>query len=132
MSRETLTDDQERTVQATMELDLMRDPDVVMDKDGGRPRRVALHLPLRYRSVGDPGWHEARTENISRVGVLFRTTEPLEIDTQVEMTFVLPAPPSQPEILCRGRIVRTVLPDRQGRVGLAATISAYRFVRGAT
>ena len=116
-------------MQATMELDLMLDSDVVMEKDGGRPRRVALHLPLRYRSVGDPEWHEARTENISRVGVLFRTTDPLDVDTQVEMTFVLPMPPSQPAIVCRGRVVRTVLPDRQGRVGLAATISAYRFVR---
>jgi hypothetical protein len=112
-----------------MELDLMLDPDVVMEKDGGRPRRVALHLPLRYRSVGETEWHEARTENISRVGVLFRTTDALDVDTQVEMTFVLPMPPSQPAIVCRGRVVRTVLPDRQGRVGLAATISAYRFVR---
>jgi hypothetical protein len=112
-----------------MELDLMRDPDVVMNKDGRRPQRVALHLPLRYRPVGDPDWHEARTENISRTGVLFRTTDPLDIDTHVEMTFVLPISPSQPAIVCRGRVVRTVLPDRQGRVGLAATISVYRFVR---
>lgn len=101
-----------------------------MSKASRRPQRVALHLPLRYRSAGDPAWHEARTENISRSGVLFRTTDPIEIDTEVEMTFVLPMAPSPPAIVCRGRVVRTVLPDRQGQLGLAATISAYRFVRG--
>jgi len=99
--------------------------------DAGRARRFAFHLPLRYRSVGAGQWREGRIENISRSGVLFWTDQLLEVDTPVEMTFVLPLLDTAPWIVCRGRIVRTVLPTAQpAPSGLAATISNYRFVPG--
>jgi PilZ domain-containing protein len=100
--------------------------------NGGRARRFALHFSLRYRPVGAAQWHQGRIENISRSGVLFWTDNALEVDTRVEMSFVLPLLDS-PWVVCRGHIVRAVLPsDRQAPLGLAATISAYRFVRGKT
>jgi hypothetical protein len=99
--------------------------------DAGRARRFALHLALRYRSIGSAEWREGRIENISRSGVLFWTDHTLEVDTPLEMSFVLPVIDTPPCVLCRGRIVRTVLPDgRPAPPGLAVTISAYRFVRG--
>ena len=37
-----------------------------------RAPRFSLRLPIRYRTVGEPAWHDGTTENISRSGVLFR------------------------------------------------------------
>jgi len=124
-----------------------------MDRDAARARRFTLHLPLRYRAVGETRWHEARTENISRSGVLFRPGDReaiaigeerpdslrafrlaglLDVDTPVEMSFVLPGGPAPAEVVCRGRIVRVVPPhEPEARPAVAATISGYRFVRGA-
>lgn len=103
-----------------------------MNTDAARARRFALHLALRYRPVGATRWHEAQTENISRSGVLFVTDGLPEVDTPVEMSFVLPGGPAPAEVVCRGRIVRVVAPDDpETRPAVAATISGYRFVRGA-
>ena len=37
-----------------------------------RATRFDLHLPLKYRLVGESGWREGTTENISRSGCFFR------------------------------------------------------------
>ena len=98
--------------------------------DAGRAPRFALHWPLRYRSIGAAQWLVGRIENISRSGVLFWTDQALEVDTHLEMSFVLPLVDTHPEVVCRGRIVRTVLPKgHRAPSGLASTISFYRFVR---
>jgi len=95
-----------------------------------RARRFALDVPLRYRARGEKQWHDAQTENISRSGVLFRTQGVLDIATEVEMTFVLPGLEEAPAIVCRGRVVRTVLPGGIVRwPGIAVTISRFRFHR---
>jgi len=102
----------------------------------GRAPRFALREPLRYRPAGAARWSEGRIENISRSGVLFWCPQPLDVDTQLEVSFTLPTGARAPAILCRGRVVRTVrplLPDRAWASGLAVTIRSYRFVRpGAT
>jgi len=54
----------------------------------------------------------------------------VDVDAQVEITLLLPVPPCAGTIVCRGRIVRTILPGGpEKRPGLAATISRYRFRR---
>jgi PilZ domain len=101
---------------------------VRMRAASSRARRLPLDLPVRYRPVGANRWHEGRVENISRSGILFRTVDLLDVDTRVEMTLVLPARLSAAAIVCRGRVVRTVLPGGlERRPGLVATISRYRF-----
>jgi hypothetical protein len=101
---------------------------VRMREARSRARRVPLDLRVRYRPVGAKRWHEGRIENISRSGVLFRAEDLLDIETPVEMTLVLPARLLTAAIICRGRVVRTVLPGGiERRPGLAATISRYRF-----
>ena len=100
-----------------------------------RATRFALKLPVRYRPVVDARWLEGLTENISRSGVLFRAEELVDLDTPIEFRVELPADAAdgaQSEVLCSGRIVRSVGPrDLDTRPALAATIADYHFVRQA-
>ncbi len=36
-----------------------------------RATRFSVHMPVRYRAIGEGEWREGHTENISRTGVLF-------------------------------------------------------------
>src|SRR5688572_6319707 len=95
-------------------------------RDFGRAPRYAVHLSMRYRPAGTTHWRDGQIENISRSGVLFWAEHLLAVDTPLEMSFVLPLADMKPGIVCRGRVVRTVLPKGNGAPpGLAATISTY-------
>ena len=95
-----------------------------------RAPRLRLDLQLRYRPVGGRRWYAGQVENISRSGVLFRGTALVDVNTPVEIALLLPVLPPASAIVCRGRIVRTILPGGpRRRPGLAATISRYRFRR---
>jgi hypothetical protein len=95
-----------------------------------RAQRFNLGVTLRYRREGERRWHEAVTENISRSGVLFRAREVVAVDTPLEMRFTLSAGAISSDVSCRGRVVRTVLPERpRAGAGTAVTIRTYRFVR---
>jgi CheY-like chemotaxis protein len=100
-----------------------------------RAQRFHLHLPLRYRRLGEQNWHEGTTENISRSGMLFEADELLQPSAQLEINLVLPAEIaglSATEVVCRGEVVRTVQPNG-GTVNpaLAARILQYHFQHGA-
>jgi PilZ domain len=72
-----------------------------------RARRFPLTLPIRCRRAGEEAWLEGVTINISSSGVLFRTSEPLDVDTRVEMTIVLRESTALAgELRCQGHIVR--------------------------
>jgi hypothetical protein len=95
-----------------------------------RAHRFSLQLPMKYRPVGHTGWREGTTENISRSGVLFRAPDLLEPNTSVEMRVALPVGPTPelfPQVLCTGRIVRTVgISSNEPYPALAASIIGYR------
>jgi PAS domain S-box-containing protein len=99
-----------------------------------RAQRFQLHLPLRYRRLGENQWHQGTTENISRSGMLFKVDELLQPSVQLEINLVLPAEIaglSPTEVVCRGEVVRTVEP--QGEMlspALAARILQYHFQHG--
>jgi len=99
-----------------------------------RAQRFQLHLPLRYRRLGENRWHEGKTENISRSGMLFEADEALQPSAQLEINLVLPAEIaglSETEVVCRGEVVRTV--EGHGRSlnpALAARILQYHFQHG--
>jgi PAS domain S-box-containing protein len=104
-----------------------------------RAQRFQLHLPLRYRRLGEKMWHEGTTENISRSGMLFQADEALQPSSQLEINLVLPAEIaglSATEVVCRGEVVRTVAGDRGAGEGkkispaLAARILQYHFQHG--
>ncbi|PYQ38627.1 MAG: hypothetical protein DMF77_23605 [Acidobacteria bacterium] len=125
-----MASDQDRSMQPAGNDDPARVRRSAVNEASTRAPRLPLNLQLRYRSVGAARWHEGRVENISRSGVLFRATDLVDVDVQVEITVLLPVRPSASAIVCRGRIVRTVLPGgSERRPGLAATISRYRFRR---
>jgi PAS domain S-box-containing protein len=123
-------------------------PEVVMNRQSAEPRQAArareipptraqrfhLHLPLRYRRLGENDWHVGTTENISRSGMLFGADELLQPSAQLEINLVLPAEIaglSATEVVCRGEVVRTV--ERGGETlspALAARILQYHFQHG--
>jgi len=99
-----------------------------------RAQRFHLHLPLKYRRLGEKNWHEGTTENISRSGMLFKADELLQPSAQLEINLVLPAEIaglSATEVVCRGEVVRNVGPGN-GELGpaLAAKILQYHFQHG--
>ena len=81
---------------------------------------------MLYRAAGDPTWHEGRTENVSRSGVLFMAEQLMKPDTSIEMVLMLPieiAGEAAGTAMCRGRIVRAVAPSTlDARSALAAAI----------
>jgi response regulator RpfG family c-di-GMP phosphodiesterase len=99
-----------------------------------RAQRFQLHLPLRYRRLGESQWHVGTTENISRSGLLFQADELLQPAAQLEINLVLPAEIaglSETEVVCRGEVVRTI--ERRGDTlspALAARILQYHFQHG--
>ena len=100
-----------------------------------RARRFNLHLPLRYRPLGEKSWRPGTTENISRSGLLFQAQELLHPNAQVEISLVLPAEIAglaSTEVICRGEVVRSVGGQGQGVTpALAAKILQYHFQHGA-
>ena len=100
-----------------------------------RARRFNLHLPLRYRPLGEKSWRPGTTENISRSGLLFQAQELLHAHAQLEISLVLPAEIAglpATEVICRGEVVRAV--ETQGQnvtPALAAKILQYHFQHGA-
>src|SRR5208282_5656587 len=100
-----------------------------------RARRFNLHLPIRYRPLGDESWRPGTTENISRSGLLFQAQELLHPHALLEISLVLPpeiAGLGATEVVCRGEIVRSVETRGQGVTpALAAKILQYHFQHGA-
>ena len=99
-----------------------------------RAQRFALHLPLKYRQLGEQDWRVGTTENISRSGLLFRAEEPLSPKVQLEINLVLPAEIAgltAAEVVCRGEVVRMVESDTPSVTpALAAKILQYHFQHG--
>jgi PAS domain S-box-containing protein len=99
-----------------------------------RAQRFNLHLPLKYRLVGEGDWRQGTTENISRSGMLFRAEEMIPPNAVLEINLVLPveiAGLSAAEVVCRGEVVRALEPEQPTtNPALAAKILQYHFQHG--
>jgi PAS domain S-box-containing protein len=99
-----------------------------------RAQRFNLHLPLKYRLLGEHDWRKGTTENISRSGMLFRAEEIIPPNAQLEINLVLPAEIaglSAAEVVCRGEVVRALKPETPTmHPALAAKILQYHFQHG--
>ena len=105
----------------------------VREVSPSRAQRFQLHLPLRYRRLGESNWHVGTTQNISRSGLLFEADEALQPNSQLEINLVLPAEIAGltgTEVVCRGEVVRTVEPQGKMNSALAARILQYHFQHG--
>lgn len=68
------------------------------------------------------------TRDLSSSGVMFRSSEPLEIGESIEYMITLPKTPgtrSEVRLHCMGKVVRQ--PEESA---FAATLERYEFVRG--
>jgi PAS domain S-box-containing protein len=120
--------------EATMPLQSSHHPASTRPGSPTRAQRFQLRLPLRYRRVGEKDWHDGTTENISRSGMLFKTEEVVQPNSQLEINLVLPAEIAgltATEVVCRGEVVRTVEPHGEAlSPALAARILQYHFQHG--
>ena len=99
-----------------------------------RALRYNLQLAVRFRPAGGTTWSDGVTQNVSRSGVLFRAADALDTNTPVELRLALPigsSPDAFSEVICSGRIVRTVAPSpSDSRPGIAVAIAHYELVPG--
>ena len=99
-----------------------------------RAVRFPLQVPVHFRHVGEPVWHQGTVENISCSGVLLRAEDFLQIQNKVELRVSLPnraAGAERPAVACYGRVVRTVSPSAQQPCpGAAVSIEGYNFLSG--
>ncbi len=98
-----------------------------------RARRYGLGTSIRYRVGGENVWREGTIVNISVSGVLLVAQKALEVNTSIEMRFVLPIElqgESAAELLYRGVIVRCFPTEGSGgEVKVAAKFVSSRFLR---
>jgi hypothetical protein len=69
-----------------------------------RAQRFPMHIPLHYRESGMSGWHDARTVNISRTGILIQSDELPQPDTLLDIRLDFPL---MVTISCGGSLVRS-------------------------
>jgi hypothetical protein len=69
-----------------------------------RAQRFPMHILLQYRESGVPGWHDARTVNISRTGILVRADEAVGPESKLDIRLHFPL---KVTISCQGSIVRS-------------------------
>jgi hypothetical protein len=99
-----------------------------------RSRRFPIEAILRYRVTSEAEWRNARTENISSTGVLFRCEQCAERGTRVEMNFLLLKSSDDQaglEVACEGEVTRLDLPLGEEELpALAVNITGYRLGPG--
>lgn len=96
---------------------------------GTEPRavRFPVQTAIRFRT-GQGKWLTGNIENVSRSGVLFRSSSRIPTDMELKMGFSLPdAAAPKTEVECVGRVVRVETHQKAFRV--AAAFLRYRFRR---
>jgi hypothetical protein len=104
-----------------------------VNQASARAERFPVQIPVRYRIPDSPEWFEARTENVSHTGVLFRTKSILKPTTLIEVRLELPPTDRKgihAEVVCQCEVVR-VEKTRGGGISpaLAVAIHDYRLTR---
>jgi len=94
-------------------------------------RRFDMRLPAIVRFEGSPEFH-TETQNVSARGVYFYLDQPVETGTKIEVTMTFPPHVTLTEavrVRFRARIIRIERPLPSARVGTAAVIEDYEFLR---
>jgi hypothetical protein len=68
-----------------------------------RAQRYPFQISLQYRKLDLPDWHECKTVNISRTGILFETDQKLDPLTGLEINVHFPF---LVKLSCQGSVVR--------------------------
>lgn len=98
-----------------------------------RHRRYQISIPVAIQS---PENEEARVETTSRdisaKGIYFTLSPEVEVGSELEFYLSLPPQMCQGKhvrVHCRGRVVRRDAHAAQDRIGVAAVIEEYEFIR---
>lgn len=93
-----------------------------------RAPRYQVEVELRYRPIGEILWHDGRSENVSRSGVLFHPECGLSLHTQIEVMFAMPVEMTSPAAMDvrRARIVRSIPASLNGK-SLPYVAAAFEF-----
>lgn len=99
-----------------------------------RPKRFAIQLPVEFRPQHSDRWWQAKTDNISANGALFRSRKwvpqlmPIEVKLQLPTSL---AGEGTVSLLCSGYVVRSVEPQPPSdEAHIAATIVEYQLTNG--
>ncbi|MFN0166917.1 MAG: PilZ domain-containing protein [Bryobacteraceae bacterium] len=94
-----------------------------------RAPRYPVCLPIQVTLLDHRGQQmKGETCDMSSLGVLFKSQEPVAVGSSVEYTINLGThPPVQ--LRCRGKVVRSGVSPSRIPVFLAATLEQYEFVR---
>lgn len=101
-----------------------------------RSRRFGLALPLDVVRLSNREVRfEGRTRNLSSNGAYFVVTES-NVSTGSLIEFIVTLQDARADeerirLRCRGRVTRSEKISGPGRLGVAATIDRYQFLRGA-
>lgn|SRR5690348_6007292 len=94
-----------------------------------RAPRYPNEGPIRFRPGGAGEWYQGVMFNVSQTGVVFRADQLMDVNTPVEMNFVLPVEIAGKDgavVMCRGEVVRTTMPKTDdNRPLIAAAILEY-------
>ena len=102
--------------------------------DRRKHRRFDLSLPVKVRLKTQAASQiQTSTKDISAHGIYYFTlSEKFELGSELECVVLLPPELCQGnniEVRCRGKIVRVERPDAENKIGVAATIEDYEFVK---
>jgi hypothetical protein len=100
-----------------------------------RERRLRHRVALLFRPAGSQEWLDGESENISRSGLLLRTSSQLGVGARVEIILEMPKELTGDEdarVVCEGAVVRAeAIPltrkSRQESFLMACTITEYKF-----
>ncbi len=106
------------------------------DADRRAHRRFSIQLPVEVRvpAAGQEAAAEhTSTKDISARGLYLSLSRNLRRGDRLECVLTLPPEITQGssiQVRCLGRVVRVERPGKEGRMGVAATIERYEFLRG--
>lgn len=96
-------------------------------------RRFDMHLPALVRlPEGESREFSTETQNVSARGIFFYMDHPLAEGTQVEITMTFPSHITMTNpvsVRFSARVIRAESPMPVSRVGIAAVIESYEFLR---
>jgi hypothetical protein len=94
-----------------------------------RAERFPIRIPVRFREPHTSEWFEARTENVSRSGILFRAECTLKPKTTLDVRLEFPAVSGEAvhvEAVCEGVVVR-VEHTQSGGISPAIAIAIHHY-----
>ncbi len=78
-----------------------------------RALRIPLETPLRFRRMSENSWSHGIAANISCSGVLLRSDQNIDVQTAIQMMYMLPVTSeatSGLSVFCKGEVVRAATP----------------------